>query len=147
LFRCYNPHPICWAFQEPRPTALEEVYRDIDKKTPVIFILSVGADPSQILFRFATEMKYRERLRIISLGQGMGPKAARMIEARSLLRGSKRRDANHESHIPKTSGICVLILSTRCISQSSSITKQTERNKFSSNRILNLTPFTSLLHI
>lgn len=26
-------------------------------------------------------MKYRERLRIISLGQGMGPKAARMIEA------------------------------------------------------------------
>ena len=80
----HDPFPIRWSLcaQEPRPTALEEVYRDIDKKTPVIFILSVGADPSQILFRFATEMKYRERLRIISLGQGMGPKAARMIEAR-----------------------------------------------------------------
>lgn len=67
-------------FQEPPPTALEDVYKDTDRKTPVVFILSTGADPTSILFRFATDMKYKERLRVISLGQGMGPKAARLIE-------------------------------------------------------------------
>ena len=70
-------------FKEPKATTLEDVYKDTDRKTPIVFILSTGADPTSILFRFAADMKYRERLRIISLGQGMGPKAARIIEQAS----------------------------------------------------------------
>ena len=49
----------------------QDAYKDTDRRTPIVFILSTGADPTGILFRFATDMKYRERLRVISLGQGM----------------------------------------------------------------------------
>jgi dynein heavy chain len=61
-------------------TSLEEVYRDTDRMTPVIFVLSQGADPTGLLFRFAKEKKYDEKLNVISLGQGQGENAAKMIE-------------------------------------------------------------------
>lgn len=38
--------------------------------TPIIFVLSTGADPTSSLLRFAEEMEYQERLHVISLGQG-----------------------------------------------------------------------------
>ncbi len=42
-------------------------------------MLSSGADPTGILLRFAEERRYRERLHVISLGQGQGPKAEKII--------------------------------------------------------------------
>ncbi|EGR31243.1 hypothetical protein IMG5_115030 [Ichthyophthirius multifiliis] len=60
---------------------MEEVYKDTDFKTPLIFILSQGADPLLNLLRFSKDMKVsQEKLSIISLGQGQGPIAQKSIE-------------------------------------------------------------------
>jgi dynein heavy chain len=56
------------------PAAMADVFSDMDNKIPCIFILSQGADPAGILFRFADERGFRERLHPISLGQGQAPK-------------------------------------------------------------------------
>ena len=32
---------------------MEDIYADLDNKTPCIFILSTGADPTSMLLRFA----------------------------------------------------------------------------------------------
>lgn len=32
-------------FANPMPVVMEEVYRDSDNKIPIIFVLTVGADP------------------------------------------------------------------------------------------------------
>jgi len=67
-------------FVSSTQASLEDVYRDTDRTTPVIFVLSQGADPTGLLLRFAKDKKYEERLHVISLGQGQGENAARMIE-------------------------------------------------------------------
>ena len=56
------------------------VHADSDRKTPIIFVLSQGADPTEGVMNFARERGAEENLKIISLGQGQGPTAARMIE-------------------------------------------------------------------
>lgn len=33
--------------------SMEDIYADLDNKTPCIFILSTGADPTSMLLRFA----------------------------------------------------------------------------------------------
>jgi dynein heavy chain len=63
----------------PAPT-MEEVYGDATHATPVIFILSTGADPTNMLLRFAKEKGFGDKLDLISLGQGQGPKASKLIE-------------------------------------------------------------------
>jgi hypothetical protein len=37
--------------------------------TPIVFVLSTGADPTLYLYNLAREMNFLERLRMISLGQ------------------------------------------------------------------------------
>jgi len=49
--------------------------------TPLIFILSPGSDPVSDVLRFADTMNMHKRFESISLGQGQGPKAAKMVEA------------------------------------------------------------------
>jgi len=49
---------------------METLYKDSDKITPVIFVLSQGADPSMQLINFAKQMGMEERLTYMSLGQG-----------------------------------------------------------------------------
>jgi len=50
--------------------------------TPVVFVLSPGADPAFDVFRLGEEMGYKPgaKLKFMALGQGMGPKAAEMLE-------------------------------------------------------------------
>ena len=60
---------------------MEELYDDSDKKTPVIFVLSQGADPTIQLVKFAEAKNYQERFRYISLGQGQELHASRLIES------------------------------------------------------------------
>lgn len=67
-------------FIEFPPIPMEEIYAATDNTTPLIFVLSQGADPTNMLVRFAKDMKYQDRLSVISLGQGQGPHAERLIE-------------------------------------------------------------------
>lgn len=59
---------------------MEIVYGDTDYQTPLIFILSTGADPTAQLLKFAQQKNYGDRLFPISLGQGQGEKAAKLIQ-------------------------------------------------------------------
>jgi hypothetical protein len=43
-------------------------------------VLSPGSDPFGSFQRFADEMGFKERIRSISLGQGQGPVAEKIIE-------------------------------------------------------------------
>ena len=56
---------------------MEIIYGDSDEKTPVIFILSQGADPTTALDKFAKEKE--QDIQGISLGQGQGIKAEKLI--------------------------------------------------------------------
>lgn len=49
---------------------METIYLDSDSRTPVIFILSQGADPTTSLYKFAKDRNYDSKILGISLGQG-----------------------------------------------------------------------------
>lgn len=58
-------------FTSSTPATIDEVFNDTDCKTPLVFILSSGADPLAGLLRFAGVRKVpAEKLAVISLGQG-----------------------------------------------------------------------------
>jgi dynein heavy chain len=92
LVKAMAPEKVIFAVQEHTrrslgenfiifPTALmPEVYADSNRATPIVFVLSSGADPTYMLLRFAGEMGMEDTMGKISLGQGQGPKAAKLIE-------------------------------------------------------------------
>ena len=65
---------------EQPPLDLHVVFPDTSSSTPLVFILSAGADPMSTIVRFATDKGWLERMHAISLGQGQGPIAAKLIE-------------------------------------------------------------------
>jgi len=67
-------------FSESPSATMEEIYKDLDNRTPCIFVLSTGADPTGMLLRFAKQMNYGDRLHLVSLGQGQGPYAKQLID-------------------------------------------------------------------
>uniref|UniRef100_A0A672Z857 Uncharacterized protein n=1 Tax=Sphaeramia orbicularis TaxID=375764 RepID=A0A672Z857_9TELE len=64
-------------FVENPPVDLVHLYRDMSPSTPLVFILSTGSDPMGAFQRFAKE----KGVESISLGQGQGPIAEKMIHA------------------------------------------------------------------
>lgn len=70
LGREYIEHP---------PLNLHNVFPDTTCNTPLVFVLSAGADPMSTIMRFATEMGRLEQMHAISLGQGQGPIATALI--------------------------------------------------------------------
>ena len=64
---------------EQPPLDLGSAFKDSKCSTPLIFVLSTGADPMSSLIRYATDQNYLERMRAISLGQGQGPIALQLI--------------------------------------------------------------------
>ncbi|KAL6467190.1 hypothetical protein MHYP_G00249940 [Metynnis hypsauchen] len=66
-------------FVENPPVDLATLYADMSPSTPLVFILSTGSDPMGAFQRFAKERGYLERVESISLGQGQGPIAEKMI--------------------------------------------------------------------
>jgi dynein heavy chain, axonemal len=66
-------------FIEPPPFNLPLAFQDSAAVVPLIFILSTGADPTMAWIGFAEEMGFSSRLASISLGQGQGPIAERLL--------------------------------------------------------------------
>lgn len=91
IIRCLRPDKVVHAVKnfvvskigqqyiEPPQFDLNASYEESDPKTPLIFILSPGTDPMANLMNFAKERNMHEALRTISLGQGQGPIAKKMI--------------------------------------------------------------------
>lgn len=66
-------------FIESPPFDLEGCLADSSNVSPIIFVLSPGADPIAYLNALAEKKGMKDRLHAISLGQGQGPKAEKLI--------------------------------------------------------------------
>ena len=64
----------------PPNMEIEHLFNFSSKQTPLIFLLTTGSDPRENFLRFAEDKLMSRRLQIISLGQGMGPKAELKIK-------------------------------------------------------------------
>ncbi|EDV24937.1 uncharacterized protein TRIADDRAFT_25541, partial [Trichoplax adhaerens] len=71
-------------FVDPPPFDLYKSYADSSCVAPLLFILSPGADPMAGLMKFAEDKGFiGNRFNAISLGQGQGPIAAKLINVAS----------------------------------------------------------------
>ncbi|XP_060941446.1 dynein axonemal heavy chain 6 [Limanda limanda] len=66
-------------FVENPPLDLAILYNDLSSSTPLVFILSTGSDPMGAFQRFAKDRGCLDSVESISLGQGQGPIAEKMI--------------------------------------------------------------------
>ncbi len=64
-------------FVTPPPFELPSIYKDSTSITPLIFVLSPGSDPLNSVIKFAESKK--KQIEAISLGQGQGEKAVKLI--------------------------------------------------------------------
>lgn len=67
-------------FVESPSVSMKQIYEDMDKETPLVFILSTGADPTLALDKFADDMGKKDTMKVISLGQGQGDKAENFMK-------------------------------------------------------------------
>ena len=92
ILRCIRPDKVTEAMQlfiteklskkfiEPPPFDLPLSFKPSTVRTPLIFVLSAGTDPMKDVLAFADSMKMGKRFHAISLGQGQGPRATKMVE-------------------------------------------------------------------
>jgi len=66
-------------FVEPPPFDLNEIYKSSDNKTPLVFVLSPGVDPTHNVRQLAKRVG-DIRVNSVSLGQGQAPNAIKIIE-------------------------------------------------------------------
>lgn len=67
-------------YTQPPQLELASVFKDSTNVTPLIFVLSPGADPMNSLKKFAESKKKGDKLDTVSLGQGQGPLAEAKIK-------------------------------------------------------------------
>jgi dynein heavy chain, axonemal len=66
-------------FLEPPGFDLESSFKDSNEKTPIIFVLSPGADPLNEVRKLADKLKLNDNLKMLSLGQGQSEIAKQNI--------------------------------------------------------------------
>ncbi|KAM9856226.1 dynein axonemal heavy chain 12 [Aulostomus maculatus] len=94
IVRCLRPDKIVPAmnkyvsdelgkrYVQPPPFDLRKSYLDSSATIPLVFVLSPGADPMASLMKFAKDNNMiGDKFQSISLGQGQGPIAAKMISS------------------------------------------------------------------
>eukprot|EP00746_Dinoflagellata_sp_MGD_P126903 gnl/MRDRNA2_/MRDRNA2_61620_c0_seq1.p1 gnl/MRDRNA2_/MRDRNA2_61620_c0~~gnl/MRDRNA2_/MRDRNA2_61620_c0_seq1.p1 ORF type:complete len:1770 (+),score=338.45 gnl/MRDRNA2_/MRDRNA2_61620_c0_seq1:296-5311(+) len=63
------------------PATMHDLYQSSEPRTPIMVLLSSGADPAASILKLAASiLGNTDKLHAVSLGQGQGPKATRMIE-------------------------------------------------------------------
>ncbi|KAK2155716.1 hypothetical protein LSH36_233g08055 [Paralvinella palmiformis] len=67
-------------YVEPPVLDIQQVVDDSSTKTPLIFVLSPGVDPTSSLLQLAENCKMATKFHALSLGQGQAPIATRMIK-------------------------------------------------------------------
>uniref|UniRef100_A0A061RTL5 Dynein heavy chain 1, cytosolic n=1 Tax=Tetraselmis sp. GSL018 TaxID=582737 RepID=A0A061RTL5_9CHLO len=69
-------------YVQPPVLDYHKIYRQSAATTPIVFILSPGADPSFDVFKLGEFLGFKPgaKLKYMALGQGMGPKAQEFIE-------------------------------------------------------------------
>ncbi|KAG5463924.1 hypothetical protein LSCM1_00097 [Leishmania martiniquensis] len=92
FLRCVRPDKVMERLQDfvltemgekfirPPPFDLMTSFKDSSPAVPLIFILSQGADPYDDWKRFADAQNMSKKLYDVSLGQGQGPRAERMMQ-------------------------------------------------------------------
>ncbi|RNF14084.1 putative dynein heavy chain [Trypanosoma conorhini] len=92
FLRCLRPDKLMEAVQDfvkenlgerfirPPPFDLLTSFKESNPMAPLIFILSQGADPFEDWKKFAEMQNMGKKLSDISLGQGQGPRAERMLQ-------------------------------------------------------------------
>jgi dynein heavy chain len=90
ILRCFRPDRVTYAirnfvktgmgsadFITSNPTSIADIYEDSVATVPIIFVLSSGFDPTEILMRFAAEKN--QTVSTLSLGKGQAAKATEML--------------------------------------------------------------------
>nr|XP_022345562.1 dynein heavy chain 2, axonemal-like isoform X2 [Crassostrea virginica] len=67
-------------FTEPPVLDMQQVVEDSTTRTPLIFVLSPGVDPTSSLIQLSESSGMAQRFYSLSLGQGQAPIATRMIK-------------------------------------------------------------------
>ena len=91
LFKLLKPQSLVKGFKEyvsaeigpeyaiSPQTSMNSLFNAADKTTPIIFVLSPGADPNDQIINYAKRNNFEKRLIIKSLGQGQEKVALRLI--------------------------------------------------------------------
>ncbi|KAJ9576326.1 hypothetical protein L9F63_006826, partial [Diploptera punctata] len=75
----YVKEKLGQSFIESPQSSSAVLYKDTSNITPLVFVLSTGSDPFGAFQRFAQEMGFESKIQSISLGQGQGPVAEKLI--------------------------------------------------------------------
>jgi len=76
----YVMNTIGAQYMDPPNVTIRDLWKDSDERTPIIFVLSPGADPTSSLLKFAQSPEIQSNIQIISLGQGQGGPAEALIK-------------------------------------------------------------------
>jgi dynein heavy chain, axonemal len=92
ILRCFRPDKLLLAMQDfiskeigekfidPPTFNLAEAYEDSSSVQPLLFVITAGTDPVANLTKFAEEVGFSgNKLAMISLGQGQGPIAEKIL--------------------------------------------------------------------
>lgn len=90
VLRCFRPDRVTFAIRnyvavgmksndyiQSRPASLQEIFEDSTPVLPIIFVLTSGVDPTELLIRFAAEKG--QTVSTLSLGKGQSQKATEIL--------------------------------------------------------------------